>query len=169
MQVEVEYEKSVTTRYPEQVAIVLARDPEGKFNPITVGWTMLTSIQPPMMAVSIGRARHSIEALRKSQAFVVSFPSSAMAKEALLYGTKSGRDMDKLAESGAVTQPASVIDGVLLADAVSNFECRTVSEHETGDHVIFVGEVVASHVNKDPDLGRLYAFGGEKLGGIRPA
>lgn len=168
MQVQVEYEKAVGTRYPEQVAIVLAKDPRGKYNPITVGWTMLTSIQPPMMAVAIGRARYSVDAIRASGVFVLSFPSSAMGAEALLYGTKSGRDMDKLAESGARTQPAAVIDGVLLANAVTNFECQLATELETGDHVLFVGEIVASHVNQDATLERLYAFGGDHLGGIRP-
>ena len=59
----------------------------------------------------------------------------------MLYGTKSGRDCDKLALADAKTEPASRIDCVLLSDAAANFECRLVAEMATGDHVIFVGEV----------------------------
>jgi flavin reductase (DIM6/NTAB) family NADH-FMN oxidoreductase RutF len=53
-----------------------------------------------------------------------------------------------------------------LSDAVANFECRLVGEMETGDHFIFVGEVVRCHVNEDT-LDRLYTVGpGHVLGGL---
>ncbi|GAG42932.1 unnamed protein product, partial [marine sediment metagenome] len=93
---------------------------------------------------------------------------SAMASETLLFGTKSGRDLNKLAAAGVKTQPASVIDSVLLADAVANFECKLVSELETGDHVVFVGQVVAAHANEDRSVRRLYSLGDDRLGGVIP-
>ena len=85
----------------------------------------------------------------------------------MLFGTKSGRDTDKLAEAGTKTRPAVEIDCVLLDDAVANFECRLAGELETGDHVIFVGQVVCSHVNERP-LNRLYTIGPryDKMGGL---
>lgn len=168
MQVPVAYEQAIARKYPEQVAIAIARDTQGKYNPITLGWTMITSHEPPLMAISIGHTRYSLEVIRNAREFVVSFPSSAMASEALLYGTKSGRDLDKLAASGAKTQPAGAIDSVLLTDAVANFECKLVSELETGDHVLFVGEVVATHMNQDRAVGRLYSLGDDRLGGVTP-
>jgi flavin reductase (DIM6/NTAB) family NADH-FMN oxidoreductase RutF len=166
MQTPTTYKAAMSRKYPEQVAIALARDPQGKCNPITLGWTMLTSHEPPMMAISVGLTRYSLEAIRQSREFVLCFPSSEMAEQTLLFGTKSGRDLDKLAAVGAATQPATKIDGVLLADAVANFECRVVSEVQTGDHVIFVGEVVAAHVNEDAGFGRLYSLGDDRLGGV---
>ncbi len=168
MQVPVAYEQAMARKYPEQVAIAIARDAQGKYNPITLGWTMITSHEPPLMAISIGHTRYSLEVIRHAREFVVSFPTSAMASEALLYGTKSGRDLDKLAASGAKTQSAGVIDGVLLTDAVANFECKLVSELETGDHVLFVGQVVAAHMNEDRTAGRLYSLGDDRLGGVTP-
>ncbi len=122
-----------------------------------------------MMAISIGRTRYSLEAIRQAGEFVISFPSSAMATEAVLFGTKSGRDLDKLAESGVKTQPAAKIDGVLLADAAANFECRLVSELDTGDHVLLVGQVVAAHLNRRRSVPRLYSLGDDRLGGVVPA
>jgi flavin reductase (DIM6/NTAB) family NADH-FMN oxidoreductase RutF len=166
MQKQVDYVDAMTRKYPEPLSIAIARDEQGKYNPITLGWTMLTSHEPPMMAISIGHSRYSLGAIRHAREFVVSLPSARMASETLLFGTKSGRDGDKLAEAGIKTQPASMIDGLLLADAVANFECTLIAEFPTGDHVIFVGQVVASHVNEDPRLGRLYALGHEQLGGI---
>ena len=158
MQNQVEYSRAISSKYPEQIVIGIARDPQGKHNPITLGWTMIVSHGPPMMAVAIGKTRHSLQAFRHAREFVVAFPSQHQQDETMLFGTRSGRDIDKLAVAGSPTVPASRIDSVLLADAVANFECKLVSELETGDHFVFVGEVVCSHLNDKP-LNRLYTVG----------
>ncbi len=166
MQKEVPYSHAIDMKYPEGVVIGIAKDPQGKCNPISLGWSMITSGSPPMIAVSIGLRRYSLEAFRDAGEFVVAFPSEHQERETMLFGTKSGRDTDKLAEADAGTQPAGKIDCVLLSDAVANFECKLVSEHQTGDHVIFVGEVVCSHVH-EPPLNRLYSVGpGHILSGL---
>ncbi|MBN1490289.1 MAG: flavin reductase family protein [Phycisphaerae bacterium] len=169
MQIQTPYAQAVLRRYPESIAIAIARDAAGKHNPITLGWMMLTSHQPPMMAISVGLTRHSLGAIRHAKAFVISLPSVAMADDALFFGTKSGRDMDKIAARGTKTQPATLVDSVLFTDAVANFECTLESEMETGDHVIFAGRVVAAHVHQDPSLGRLYTLGKNyRMGGVTP-
>jgi len=166
MQNSVPYSEAIVAKYPEQIVIGIAKQAGGKCNPITLGWTMITSHEPAMMAVSIGLTRHSLEVFRNADQFVIAMPSEAQADEAMLFGTKSGRNCDKFDEAGTLLSPAEKVDGVLMADAVANFECRKVSELPTGDHVIFVGEVVASHVNPEkPD--RLYTLSeGFKMGGL---
>lgn len=169
MQVQVNFNEAKNRKYPEQVAIVIARDGAGKYNPITLCWIMYTSFKPPMLAVSVGKTRYSLDVIRRAGEFVVSYPSTAMAETALYFGTASGDQEDKLAVSGVKTEPAGRIDGVLLSEAVANFECRLVSEHGSGDHVIFVGEVVAAHVNADRNLARLYVIGpNHQMGSARP-
>ena len=166
MQKQASYAEAIVTKYPEQVVVALARDAAGKCNPITLGWSMIVSGDPPMMAVSIGKTRYSLEALRHARQFVIAFPSQGQQDEVMLFGTKSGRDCDKLALAKAKIQPADKIDCVLLAQAVANFECELVGELETGDHVVFVGRVVGAHVNESP-LNRLYTVGaGHKMGGL---
>jgi len=166
MQREVPYSKAIVSKYPEQVVIAIARDSQGKYNPITLGWTMITSHSPPMMAISIGKGRYSLQAVRRAGEFVIAFPSERQQDEALLFGTKSGRDTDKLVAASAQTQPARKIDCVLLSDAVANFECRLAGEMETGDHVIFVGEIVCAHRSEEP-LNRLYTVAeGYKMAGL---
>jgi len=130
---------------------------------------MITSGRPPMMAISIGLTRYSLEVFRQAGEFVIAMPSAEQADETLFHGTHSGRDVDKFAEAGTNLQPADEIDCVLMADAVANFELKTVCEAATGDHVLFVGEVVASHVNEQA-LGRLYTLGpGHQVGPCRSA
>jgi len=155
MQKQIEYEKAITTKYPEQQVFAIANDPAGKPNPITLGWTMITSANPPMMAISVSPKRYSANVIRNAKCFTISFPSAQMAKESLFFGSKSGRDIDKLKQSNLAHEPAKVIDSILLTDAVANFECTLESELVTGDHIIFVGKIVASHVNTE-NKKRLY-------------
>lgn len=54
-------------------------------------------------------------------------------------------------------RPAKFIKPPLIEDAVANFECKVVSQLDTGDHTIFVGEVVAAYVG-DEKKRRLYTL-----------
>lgn len=166
MQIPSDFETAIRRKYPEGVAIAIAKDPEGKHNPITLCWLMRTSLDPPMLAISVGLTRHSLSAIRHAGEFVVAVVSSTMVEDALFHGSKSGRDLDKLAEAGTKTQPATVIDSVLLAEAVANFECRLEGELRTGDHVIFAGRVVAAHQSTNPEARGLYALGDEQFAGV---
>jgi len=164
MQKQVEYEEAIKTKYPEQVIIAIAKDKNGKANPVTLGWTMIASGKPPMMAIAVAKTHYTIETIRYSRCFTIAFPSSDMAEAALFFGSKSGQDIDKFAEFDCKTTPAKAIDSMLLSDAVANFECELESETPAGDHIIFVGRVVASHINAEPKK-RLYSVGpGHKMG-----
>ena len=164
MQKQVDYSEAVKTKYPEQVVIAITKDKDGKANPITLGWTMIVSGTPPMMAIAVASTHYSIECIRYSKCFTIAFPSAEMADAALFFGSKTGRDFDKLANSDCKTEPAKQIDSVLLTDAVANFECTLESQTVAGDHIIFVGKVVAAHTNTDPKK-RLYSIApGHKLG-----
>jgi len=164
MQKRVEYSDAVKTKYPEQVVIVIAKDRQGKANPVTLGWTMYASGNPPMMAIAVAKKHYSIEAITHSECFTIAFPSSDMADAALFFGSKSGREIDKFAEFECETEPAKEIDSLLLTDAVANFECTLESQVPVGDHIIFVGTVVCSHMNAEPKK-RLYTTGPDhKLG-----
>jgi flavin reductase (DIM6/NTAB) family NADH-FMN oxidoreductase RutF len=166
MQKQVEYAEAVKTKYPEQVVIAIAKDKNGKANPVTLGWTMIASGQPPMMAIAVAAKHYSIETVRHSKCFTIVYPSAEMGDAALFFGSKSGRDADKFAEFDCKTEPAKAIDSVLLCDAVANFECTLESETVAGDHIIFVGTVVASHMNTEAKE-RLYTVGpGHKLGPV---
>ena len=168
MQKQVDFSKANNTKFPEQLVIAIAKDKLGKANPITVGWTMPVSRNPDMMAIVINSTRYSVEAIQHSKSFTIVFPSDKMADETLFFGTKSGRNMDKLKESGIAYEDTSKINSVILTDAVANFECELESEIIKAKNIIFIGEIVASHINTKPKK-RLYTLGTEKgyqLGGV---
>lgn len=164
MQKQVDYQDAIKTKYPEQVVIAIAKDKAGRPNPVTLGWTMIVSGKPPMMAIAVASKHYSIETITHSKCFTIVYPSSDMADTAMFFGSRSGRDVDKFAEFDCQTAPAKEIDSVIMADAVANFECTLDSQTEAGDHIIFVGKIVCSHVNTEPKK-RLYTIGpGHKLG-----
>jgi flavin reductase (DIM6/NTAB) family NADH-FMN oxidoreductase RutF len=167
-QKQVDYREAIRTKYPEQLIITIAKDEKGKPNPMTMGWTMITSGNPPMMAVSLSKGHYTTKCIKQSKCFTIVYPSSEMADAALFFGTHTGWNTDKFAEFDCPHEPAKEIDSVLLTEAVANFECQLEKEVETGDHIIFVGRIVASHINTEPKK-RLYIIGsGSKLGAVEP-
>jgi flavin reductase (DIM6/NTAB) family NADH-FMN oxidoreductase RutF len=164
MQKQVEWAEAVKTKYPEQVVIAIAKDKAGKANPITLGWTMFASGEPLMMAIAVASGHYTVKAIEHSKCFTIAYPSAGMAQDALFFGSRSGRDTDKFAESDCRIEPAREIDCVLLSDAVANFECIEESRVQVGDHIVYIGRVVAAHVNTEPKQ-RLYTVApGHKLG-----
>jgi flavin reductase (DIM6/NTAB) family NADH-FMN oxidoreductase RutF len=164
MQKQVPYAEAVRTKYPEQVVIAIARDKGGKANPVTLGWTMFASGDPPMMAIAVASGHYTVKAIEHSKCFTIAYPSAEMADIALFFGSRSGRDTDKFAESDCRTEPAREIDSVLLSDAVANFECIEEVRVRAGDHIVYIGRVAAAHINTEPKK-RLYTVApGHKLG-----
>jgi len=166
MQKQVDYSEAVKTKYPEQVVIAIAKDESGKANPVTLGWTMIASGQPPMMAIALAAKHYTVQAIRHSRCFTIIYPSAEQADAAMFFGTHSGRDTNKLAQFECGTAKCAKIDSVLLSDAVANFECILESQTPAGDHIIFVGKIVAAYRNIE-NKKRLYTIGpGHKLGGV---
>lgn len=159
MQVLTSIQQALDRGLPDLLAVGIVKDASGKHNPITLSWLMPTSRVPPMLAISVAPSRHSFAALRRAGQFVVAYPAEGQEEETVLYGTASGRGLDKLARGGTRVVPATKIDSVLMLDAVANFECELAGEFVTGDHSIFVGKIVAAHVNSDANIRRIYAFG----------
>lgn len=167
MQKQAQYSEAMSRKYPEQVVIVIAKDEAGRANPVTLGRMMTASGKPAMLAIAVAVGHYSTACIRHSRCFSLAFPLAEQADAALFFGSHSGRDTDKFAEFGCATEPAEEIDSVLLSDAVANFECELESETVAGDHIIFVGRVVCSHVNTEAKK-RLYTIGpGHELGGVK--
>ena len=158
MQKQIPFDQAIQHKYPEPLVIAVAKDREGKINPISVAWTMIVSQDPPMMAIAIGKTRYSAQTIPHSECFTIAYPAIEMKDQVLLFGTESGREVDKIGQCVCPIEPAQEIDSVLLLDAVANFECQLESYMPAGDHIIFVGRVVASHANTESKQ-RLYVTG----------
>lgn len=167
MQIRNPNNESGLAKYPEAVHLVIVKTPDGRYNPMSASWVMFTSLEPRMIAVSIGFQRYTYELIRSAGAFVIATPSDTMAEEVAFFGSNSGRDMDKLKELGTAVQPASEIDCILLSDACLNYECIVDDSVKSGDHMIFTGTIVATHLNEKPQ-NRLFVQRPKTFGGLKP-
>ncbi len=143
---EVSYEKVLqVSEKPARIVLAVSFDRKNeRSNIIALGWKMRTSIQPPMVAISIGKTRYSCQLLNETGEFVLAFPGENMAEEVLYCGTNSGRDADKFKEAKLTPVKAKHIKPALIEECIVNLECKVTGTLDTGDHTIFAGEVIAS-------------------------
>jgi len=131
--------------YPYTVALVGAKTGE-KVNFMSCAWHSALSFNPPLFGVLISKKRFSHSIISEAREFTVNFLSYEQAKLAAVMGRKSGRDVDKIKLAGLKLLEPQVIHSPLIAAAYVSFECRLADVRTYGDHDLFVGEVVAVHV-----------------------
>jgi flavin reductase (DIM6/NTAB) family NADH-FMN oxidoreductase RutF len=157
--------EAIALTAPFPYALVTSLDKNGRPNAMGVAWATRTSFEPFLMLISIDHRRYSHEGIQMHKEFVLNYPNEEQADAAWVCGTKSGRDGDKLKLAGLKLVDSKVvkvptIDGVTVA-----FECKVMDEFETGDHTVFVGEVVG--MTGDPAKPEhLYVSSKHKLFGL---
>lgn len=119
-----------------------------KPNIITLAWAMPTSIKPPLVAISISPRRYSHALIEKTKEFVVNIPTMDILDETAFCGKKSGRNHDKFRETGLTPLRAKRVKAPLIKECVASLECKLQNQFTTGDHTIFIGEIVEAHVDK---------------------
>jgi flavin reductase (DIM6/NTAB) family NADH-FMN oxidoreductase RutF len=117
-------------------------------NVLTVSWTGVVCTRPPCVSVSIRPTRLSWSLVRDNGEFVVNVPSRTMLEAVDFIGTHSGRSHDKFEETGLTQAQAEAVAAPVIVEASVNLECRVIHELELGTHSLFVGEVVATHVDE---------------------
>jgi len=115
-----------------------------KDNIITLALCHVFSFKPALVGIGVAPARFSYGLLQKSKDFAVNIPTKPLLKAVEVCGSKSGRRVDKFQAAGLTKEKASKISSPLIAECPVNLECVKVKEVETGDHVWFIGEVVAA-------------------------
>ncbi len=134
---------------PRLTVLVTSLDKKGRANIITLSWAMPTSFDPPLAAISVGKRRYSHELIEGCREFVVNIPSQDILEKVQLCGSRSGRNVDKFAESGLTQLPSKKVKPPRIKECVAHLECKLVDSLSTGDHTIFIGEVVAASVDEE--------------------
>jgi flavin reductase (DIM6/NTAB) family NADH-FMN oxidoreductase RutF len=157
---ETSFAAAMKRKYPEWIVLVATVDEAGTPDVMPAGWAMVASHNPPMFAIGVGHGRYTHALIRGQREFVIAFPGPGL-EEAISYtGSCSGRDVvDKVARSGLRLLAANHVQPPLLGGCVVNLECELAGELEAGDHTIFVGRVVAAHVEEEIPA-RLLNFSG---------
>jgi flavin reductase (DIM6/NTAB) family NADH-FMN oxidoreductase RutF len=99
----------------------------GKFNAMTIGWGAIgTRWSKPAVWVAVRPSRFTFEFMEKYQDFTLTvFPDSYSAALSLL-GTKSGRDGNKIEESGLTPMPSMNVGSPTYQEAELSIECQKI-------------------------------------------
>jgi flavin reductase (DIM6/NTAB) family NADH-FMN oxidoreductase RutF len=120
------------------VYVVGVADGEAR-NAFTASSVMQISLAPPMLALAVNPGNASYPLLVAGGIFGVSVLQDDQRALADLFGNHSARDENKLA---AVAWHLSPEGAPVLDEGLSYFDCRVISKHPAGDHVVILAEVV---------------------------
>ena len=132
----------------------------GQYNTMTISWGSLGTVwNKPFAQVFCRPQRHTFSFLETFPTFTLSMFRPACRSALQFLGSKSGRESNKIVESGLTPVAALRVDAPTFAEAELVFECRKVhaqridprgfkdvaidSNYPTTDyHFMFFGEVV---------------------------
>jgi flavin reductase (DIM6/NTAB) family NADH-FMN oxidoreductase RutF len=131
--------RSAMRRFPAGVCVVSVDD-EGTPRGATVGSLVSLSLEPPLVGISVGHQSSLHLPLRGAGRFAVSILGGDQAAVAQHFA----RSAPPIAQWDRLLRPDAPAGGArepLVADALAWLACAVASEHEAGDHTIFVGRV----------------------------
>ena len=129
--------------------LITVKDEEsGRANAMTASWGALGVLWHKDVCICFVRPqRHTHKLLAHENRFSVAFLPEEYRDALKLCGTKSGRDTDKLAESGLHTLEC---DGVpVIAEAQVALICKKLYEDELKEDCFLESEVMATYKAKD--------------------
>ena len=118
------------------VTVQLAGEAAG----LTVDSFISLSLEPPLFGVALRRHAALHELLREAGTFAVSI----LASEQKHLAQHFARGVPPIAHWTGIETERGHLGAPLLAGALGWVECRLASEHELGDHTLFVGEVASA-------------------------
>ncbi len=141
-------------RFPAPVAVVTT-ELEGERFGLTVGSLVSLSLEPPLVGISIGKESSSHEPIRRAGGWAASLLSGSQQAIAQHFARRGIPPV-------ALWVGVDVRDGrrgPFVEGALGWLECTTVSEHDVGDHTIFVGAVESIELGA-AGTGLVYRAGG---------
>jgi flavin reductase (DIM6/NTAB) family NADH-FMN oxidoreductase RutF len=133
-------------RYPLPITLVGAII-DGKPNFLTIAFFAILSHSPPIVSVSLYKNHHTVRGIKESEAFSVNIPSVNMVKITDYCGIVSGRKVDK--SNLFKSFYGQLNTAPMIEECPLNFECKLIRIIESGNNLIFLGEVVSTYANEE--------------------
>ncbi len=141
--------KPGTSLFPTPAVMVSCIGEGAAPNIITIAWAGVVCSEPPILSISVRPNRHSHGLITSSGVFVVNIPRESQLRHLDFCGVTSGRNVDKFAALGLTPQPASKVTAPLIRECPVNLECRVIERKPLGVHDLFLGEIVAVHMDEE--------------------
>ncbi|MHB1006423.1 MAG: flavin reductase family protein [Chloroflexota bacterium] len=102
---------------------------DGKPNVMTIGWgTVGTIWGRPIFVALVRPSRYTYDLMEQTGDFTVNLLPTDLGDAVAYCGDVSGRDHDKFAEQGLTLAPAQKVKAPVVAQALLQYECRTVEK-----------------------------------------
>ncbi len=137
-----------TLIYPTPVWLVGTYDEKNMANVATVAWGGVCSSQPPAVAVSLRKTRHTYDNILRRGAFTVNVPSAHQVKIVDYCGIYSGKTLDKFDAAKITAVKAEHVDAPYVAEFPMILECALIAHHDIGIHTHFIGEILDVKVDE---------------------
>ena len=135
------------------VGLITSKGKNGD-NIMAAEWTFHISYAPSLFAVSIGKGKATAGNIKETGKFGISICAEDQSIISSIAGGSRGKNVDKIAvlKSMGVKFSRGKKTGVLLVEnSAMTAECKLVKTVQTGDHKLFIGEVVEiSGSSKEP-------------------
>jgi flavin reductase (DIM6/NTAB) family NADH-FMN oxidoreductase RutF len=131
-------------------AVLVTSGTMEKPNVFTVAWTGIINTQPPKTYISVRPSRLSYENIKETGKFVINLARAEHVRAVDYVGVRSGRDTDKLADTGLTVVPALELeDTPVIEESPLSLECVVTDVISLGTHDMFLADVVACDVDED--------------------
>ena len=138
--------RSALGSFATGINIVTSIGPDGEPLGFTANSFNSVSLDPPLVLFSLDRRAYSLKAFESAGVFAINVLREDQEQVSTAFARALSNKWDSVAfETWETGCP-------ILADALANFECETKSMHDGGDHVIFVGQVLALRTNEGRPL-----------------
>lgn len=123
-----EFKTDILSVFDKKWALLTAGNKD-KFNTMTVSWGGLGTLWgSPVATVYVRKSRYTHEFMDNNEFFTVSFYQEEYRDVLKVLGSKSGRDMDKMKESGLTAKEVS--QSMTFEEAEVTFVCRKLFVQE---------------------------------------
>ncbi|MHA2271952.1 MAG: flavin reductase family protein [Candidatus Hodarchaeales archaeon] len=130
-------------------AVLLSVGEGSDANIITLSWVANVNSIPPSIAAGVRPERHSYHLLKGTEDFVINIPTTDQLQATIICGTKSGRNINKFKTCNFTQMSSTKIQSPMIAECPINIECKTKQVVELGSHHLFIGEVLAVHIDEE--------------------
>ena len=133
--------------HPMHTVLVSAVGKANKPNVTTVAWAMPTSINPPLLAISLAPTRHTHTLIEESGEFSVNIPTLEILQAVYACGSLTGRSFDKFKKANLTQMPGKKIKAPAIRECIAHLECEVDGQFTTGDHTIFAGKILEAYAD----------------------
>ena len=147
MEVNSELFRSAWSKFPTGVTIMSSLDEDGSIHSMTANAVCSVSLEPPLCLVCVSFSRHSHENIQDRSVFSISFLRSDQTELAKYFAVDHDQRDGKI--NPKYITPNNEIP--VLSDCIASISCRVTTQHQAGDHTIFVAEIIDTNIYENTE------------------